>query len=278
MFSNFQTPPIGFGPGSQPNPEEGTELDYMALPSGMRVFEPHLPELADPQAARPALEIMEQLVVACAEAAKGMGGSLPLDGLDTANRRLLAETLGEGEVSCVMQGVPELRGQEAVFAGIWTICGSGIDRIEVAPVPRDVLSRAFTPIAPAIGPLAERGPGVVNGPAIVTELMDQSIAWRPGTETHVINLSLLPHTPEDLAFLETALGVGSVSILSRGYGNCRISATALDHVWHVQFFNSMDTLILDSYEVTEMPEVAMAAAEDLLDSAGRLREVLEVLR
>ena len=67
-------------------------------------------------------------------------------------------------------------------------------------------------------------------------------------------------------------------MLSRGYGNCRITATAQAHVWKVQFFNSMDTLILDTYEVTEMPEVALAAAEDLAESAVRIRDVIEAIR
>ena len=40
----------------------------------------------------------------------------------------------------------------------------------------------------------------------------------------------------------------------------------------------MEVLILDTFEVTAMPEVALAAPEDLADSAGRLREVLEAIR
>ncbi|MCE8470492.1 hydrogenase expression/formation protein, partial [Rhodovulum sulfidophilum] len=61
-------------------------------------------------------------------------------------------------------------------------------------------------------------------------------------------------------------------------GNCRVAATATPNVWRVQFFNSMDSLILDTFEVTDMPEVALAAPEDLTDSAARLREVLEAIR
>ena len=78
--------------------------------------------------------------------------------------------------------------------------------------------------------------------------------------------------------MDSALGQGAVTILSRGYGNCRITATGLAHVWRVQFFNSMDTLILDTFEVTDMPEVALAAPEDLVDSGERITEVLEALR
>ena len=40
----------------------------------------------------------------------------------------------------------------------------------------------------------------------------------------------------------------------------------------------MDTLILDSFEVTAMPEVAIAAPEDLTDSGDRIVEVLEAIR
>ena len=64
----------------------------------------------------------------------------------------------------------------------------------------------------------------------------------------MVNLTLLPHTEEDLVWLDAALGEGSVTILSRGYGNCRVRATALPFVWRVQFFNAMDTLILDTFD------------------------------
>ncbi len=94
---------------------------------------------------------------------------------------------------------------------------------------------------------------------------------------HVVNLSLLPHTEEDLLWLDAAFGEGAVTILSRGYGNCRITATAMPHVWRVQFFNSMDTLILDTFEVTAMPEVAIAAPEDLSDSGTRMLKILEAI-
>ncbi len=121
------------------------------------------------------------------------------------------------------------------------------------------------------------GEGVVNAPAILTELLDKSAAWQPGTPPHVVNLSLLPHTPEDLDMIERVLGHGTLTILSRGYGNCRITSTATPHVWRVRYFNSMDTLILDTIEVTEVPEVACAAQEDLADSAERLGEICAII-
>ena len=92
---------------------------------------------------------------------------------------------------------------------------------------------------------------------------------------HVINLTLLPLSPEDIAHIDRVLDGGSVVILSRGFGNCRISSTAARHVWRVQYFNNMQTLILNTIEVVAMPEVAVAAREDLVESHERLAELVQ---
>jgi hydrogenase-1 operon protein HyaF len=42
----------------------------------------------------------------------------------------------------------------------------------------------------------------------------------------------------------------------------------------VQYFNNMQTLILNTIEVVEMPEVAIAAQEDLLETRGRLADLV----
>lgn len=278
MVSNFQLPPIGFGPGSQTG-EDGEELAYLALPSGMRTYSPHLPDVEDPASVAPALATLADIADACAEAARsGRSGDFDLSGLSRASRALMAETLGQGEVSIRARGLPALAIQESVFAGVWVLKGEGIDRVQVAPVPAVTRERAHRPLRPAVGALARRAPGVVNAPALLAELMEKSALWQSGADLHVVNLTLLPHTAEDLLWLAEALGEGSVTLLSRGYGNCRISALALPHVWRVQFFNSMDTLILDTYEVCEIPEVAIAATEDLADSAIRIRDVIEAIR
>lgn len=277
MVQNFHLPPIGFGPGSQG--DEGEALEYMPLPSGMRTYSTHLPEVEDTGPLAPALALLARLADACDDAAAGGAAQVfDLTGLDAANRALLAETLGQGEVSVKMRGKPALAAQESVFAGVWTISGADVQRIEVAPIPQAAITRAHEAERPALLTLAPRAAGVVNAPALLAELMDHSARFCPGQPPHVVNLTLLPHTPEDLDWLDAALGRGGVTLLSRGYGNCRITATALAAVWRVQFYNSMDTLILDTFEVTTMPEVALAAVEDLSDSAERIREVLEAIR
>ena len=278
-MQGFTMPPAGFGPGSQPTPEDGVELDYLPLPSGMRTFSEPWIDPDDAESAQPALAVLARVAVACDRvAAGGAAEALDVAMLDDAARRLLAETLGEGEVSARLEVDPPVRAVESVFAGVWSLTSGARSRIEIAHAPTAVAARAFTPVAPAQGSATPRGSGVVNAPPILSELLDRSAAWRPGDEVHVVNLTLLPHTPEDLDFLEAGFGKGAATLISRGYGGCRVEATATRNLWRVRYFNSMDVMILDSFEVTDMPEVALAATEDLSDSAGRIRDVLEAIR
>lgn len=276
--SPFATqPPIGFGPGSQPLEEDG--LAYMPLPSGMRVFEPHVPDAVDARRLAPALALLTQVWEALEHWRADAHASFAVSPLDAANRALIDECLGEGEVAVKVSGDAPLEIQEATFAGVWRVRGAGgVDRIEVGPFPRGALLRAARPgWTVDLAALAAPAPGIFNAPPVITEIVHKARALAGDGVSHVINFSLLPHTPEDLALIETVLGEGNLTILSRGYGNCRIDACALKDVWRVRYYNSNDMLILDTIEITRLPEVAAAAPEDLADSAQRLAEVLETL-
>ncbi len=97
------------------------------------------------------------------------------------------------------------------------------------------------------------------------------IAWptrKPGDPAHVINLSLLPMSPSDGRHLGEVLAAGPVRILSRGYGSCRITSTVVRDTWWVQYVNGYGNPMVDSIEITDIPEVAVASAEDIAESAG----------
>jgi len=272
-------PPVGFGPGSQPDAtEEG--LEYLSMPSGMRVYEPHVPEVADSVRAAAARAVLVRIHQALAGWSSGEEIRIPVDDLDTPVLALVDEALGEGEVAVkVDRAGDRLEIQEASLAGVWRVRGFGDgvvrDSLLVGSFPRVALNRAFTAVAPVVtGPAPA---GLMNGQPILTELLDRSAAWRRGDGPHAVNFSLLPHTPEDLAFIEQRLGVGATTILSRGYGNCRVTASATPNVWWVRYYNSVDTLILDTVEIVDVPAVVCAAAEDIADSAERLAEILDAL-
>ncbi|MFH3480030.1 hydrogenase expression/formation protein [Xanthobacter variabilis] len=272
--------PVGFGPGSQSTAED-EGLAYMPMPSGMRTFEAHLPEVEDKTRFAPALAVMKDIIAALQGWTPGASLTVPLAHLDRDNLALVDETLGEGEVAVKVSAPGRAMAiQEATFAGVWRLSGSeGADRVEVSAFPRGAILRAHDETWTIdTARLADAtGPGIFNAPTLLVEIDHRARSRSAGDPPHVINLSLLPHTPEDLAMLDERLGQGATVVLSRGYGNCRIDSTALKGVWRVRFYNSTDVLILDTIEICEVPEVACAAPEDISDSAERLIEVLDAV-
>jgi hydrogenase-1 operon protein HyaF len=212
------------------------------------------------------------------------GGTRPVDlaGLPAADLALVNQVLGEGEVSAVVLGSHrfELRVQESVFAGIWRVVGSRdgavvTDTIELGAVPQALKDAAREDVASVVPRwVGTLPPNVQNAPSVLAEVEDHWRFWQHGQPPRVVNLTLLPMSVEDIAFLDHHLGTGRVTILSRGYGNCRITDTLRPNCWRVVYYNSQDKVILNTVEVCELPEVAQAAPEDLVDSRERLTEVL----
>jgi hydrogenase-1 operon protein HyaF len=278
----FPVPVVAIGPGSQPDEEP---LNYIASPGEMAVFKrptPRAPASAEAMAGARAL--LGQLLARMA-AGTGATQRAQLSLLDADPEVIVEvnELLGHGEVSVLLAAPWSAHIQESAFPGIWRtqVYGAGgalvLDEAEAGPIPR-IVSEALAGLPAPTAPAREPGPEVMNAPALLAELRAASAACRPGADAHIINLTLLPVTPEDLEWLAGELGWGPVTILSRGYGNCRITATALPNTWWVQYFNSTDQLILNTIEVVEVPVAALAADEDILESMGRLSEWLGTLQ
>jgi hydrogenase-1 operon protein HyaF len=282
-FSKFPIPVVGFGPGSQP---EADEANFLPMPSNMETFSMPTTHLeADPATLASACELLDDLYVRMNEARANNLEEVQIDlGKVSPNVvELINQSLGHGEVSVLVRGPLNFHIQEAVFAGIWrvqelslagvlqrdSICAAGIPYLVQQYADMAASSKVHPPLI---------NDGIMNAPAILNELLDRSLSYRIGETAHVINLSLLPMSQDDMKYLAEALGAGAVTILSRGYGNCRISSTGLIHVWWVQYFNSMDQIILDTLEVVDVPEVAQAAADDYADSVERLGEWLAVMQ
>jgi hydrogenase-1 operon protein HyaF len=281
----FALPSLPAGPGSQPEEPDGAELDYLPMPRGMETYRPpRLPEPEEAAAFPAAFAALERLLEALKTWRIGASPvELDLAGLPAPDRETIDQTLGEGEVAVRIETHPDLRIVETRLAGVWRIRAPGtedrpgIERLEVADIPALVRIAAFAGAAEGTDPGAELPPGIMNAPAVLIELDAQARSWSPGDLPHVVNLTLLPQTPEDLAYLDQRLGRGPVAILSRGYGSCRIVSTGLTRCWWVQHFNADERLILNTLEVVDLPAAALAAQEDIDDSADRLREILEAI-
>ncbi|MBN0986011.1 hydrogenase expression/formation protein [Amphritea pacifica] len=277
------------GPGSQSNAEDSVVLDYMPMPKEMHTYDiPMLPEAELLESCPETLELLDKLQQQLdAYTPERAVISLGLEKLSEAGLDLINQILGEGEVSLICktddQDCLEVHAQETVLAGVWRLRYLNADShliketLEIADVPSVARRYGFSQATPLAVEAAQWPAGILNAPPVLIELQHKSECYQPGDEPHVINLSLLPFSPADHQLLDHYLGSGSLVVLSRGYGNCRISSTGVCPIWRVQYFNSTDQLILDTLEVVEMPAVVCAAPEDLQDSALRLQEIREVL-
>jgi hydrogenase-1 operon protein HyaF len=272
-----------FGQGSQPVEEDGVALEYLQMPQEMTTYAmPQISTDLNAQDLAQAKAVLLKLQLNLA-AFPAISAPIELTHLDAINRRFIDELLGEGEVSVICSGEQNIRIQESVLAGVWRLQKLNAqkqivdDTLEVGIIPQQLSQSAFDQTSGQIDTTWNELPqGVMNAPPLLTELNAKIAEYQPGGEAHTINLSLLPQTEQDLAFLSQRLGGGSVTILSRGYGNCRITATGTTFVWWVQYFNSEDTLILNTLEVSDVPSVACASPEDITDSCERLQEILKV--
>lgn len=271
----FPLPVVALGAGSQP---EDPDLAYMPLPGEVESFiMPALPSSEDVSHLGRAIELIGQLAALAARWQPGERCVRELAGLNSEELALVNQVLGEGEVSAkaLLADGGEARIQESVFAGVWRVCRFDAngqqtgDSVEVAPIPELLIERAQA-ASRWLDALPPMPATLMNAAPIGAELLARQ---RQALDSpHVINFTLLPVTPDDLAWITDVVGEGAVGIFSRGYGKCRVLATALTHVWRVQYFNTMNTLLLDTLEITCIPDVTLADGEDIADSAERLGE------
>ncbi len=225
--------------------------------------------------------VLEEATAALREHAEGdrEPSLISLRSLEPGDRDTILDVLGEGDVWGSVGGSVGYTFAESVLTGLWHVeatsqDGTKTDWLEVARIPQAVLHAAEHMPRESIR-IPDRLPqGAMNSLALLTELQQRSAAYRPGEENHIINFTLLPITEADAEVLTTVLGQIPLVIRGGGYGSCRIFASGLRHVWAVQYLNSMDKVILDTLEIGGVPVAALAAREDLAESAGRLPEMM----
>jgi len=231
----------------------------------------------------PRVRVMLPEIVAALETQKvsAQGRLFDLTEFSDDEKRLLSEAIGEGEVgglAATPDGVVA-QIQEASMAGLWRVRFTDAngkffaDYLEVSALPEIARRAALANCRPiSVGAAPE---GAMNVMPLLQEISARSEAWKEEDATHTITFSLLPMNPVDMDFLQKTLGPGSVKLVSKGYGACRVQSTGTKHVWSVQYFNASDEIVLDTLEIGAAPAAACAADEDFEDSAQRLREIEE---
>lgn len=292
-MSSIPVPPIPanflLGAGSQ-EVSEKDKLEYMEMPTEMSTFDVNSKiyewdENIDLSQCKMFLENIYTSMEGYNIADENL--LFKVKGLNDDNIAYLNALLGEGEVSVIVNTTDEVINiQESIFTGVWRISvikdGNLVDDyVEVGDIPSVVVNLNQQLSDKVRFNSALLPENVINAPAILTELEDKRAEYNnlksDNLMPEAINLTLLPHTEEDIACINNILGVGNTVILSRGYGNCRITSTGISSIWWVKYFNSTDNEILSTIEVVDIPIVACAAQEDLADSIERLKEFSDEL-
>ncbi len=299
-MSSIPVPPISsnflLGPGSHDVPEKD-KLEYMAMPTEMSTFDvdSKIYEWDPTTDLSQCKQFLENIYTQLGDYKVTDDNLLfKVKGLNADNKAYLNALLSEGEVSAVItQEDRTVNIQESIFTGIWrvTVIDSNknllADYVEAGDIPKILVDKNQEKSNKVLFDSALLPENVINAPSILTELEDKkreysTLSKAQLAETLVnpieaINLTLLPHTEEDLAAINNILGLGDTVILSRGYGNCRITSTGVSSIWWVKYFNSTDNEILSTIEVVGMPIVACAAQEDIESSVVRLKEFSDEL-
>ena len=238
------------GPGTQPNDDS---FSMNPLPITCQVNdEPSMAALEQCAHSPQVIALLNELQHQLSERQPPLGEVLAVEllNLNADDRHFINTLLGEGEVSVRIQQADDSESeiQEAIFCGLWRVRrrrGEKLleDKLDGLPLAHELLAHVRNPDA----------------------------------QPHSINLTQLPISEADRLFLSRLCGPGNIQIRTIGYGESYINATGLRHVWHLRCTDTLKGPLLESYEICPIPEVVLAAPEDLVDSAQRLSEVCQWL-
>jgi hydrogenase-1 operon protein HyaF len=260
-------------------PQDG--LTLVGMPNAMR----RKRGLIDPDAkASPALvSLLKDIRAALVTAAEsGPATVFDLAGLSDSDKALLHDVIGDGDVSVVIGGGATIQASESALTGVWRVTATAADgsllhdRVEIGDVPSAVRATVQGSMTGVFRDVPKVPPaGVMNALPVLAEIAERASRWRRGQPNHVINFTLLPMTEEDTAYLTAAVGQIPLTIVSGGYGTCRIFSTMVRNLWGVQYLNATGSVILDTLEIGDVPQAATAAREDFEDSGVRLAEIMD---
>jgi hydrogenase-1 operon protein HyaF len=116
--------------------------------------------------------------------------------------------------------------------------------------------------------IAGLGGGVV---AILSELVNLLEVLAADASAASIDLQSLPMSAADRLQLQQALGEGEVQATLTAQGSSRIRETRVAGVWWVEHFGQDRELVAESIEVTLIPDILKAAADEIAPAARDLR-------
>jgi len=114
-----------------------------------------------------------------------------------------------------------------------------------------------------------------NAPALLHEIATLLTALVQEGRTGAIDLRGIPLTSADRAYLRERLGEGEVCAQVSALGPSEVRETAFRGVWWVTHHNADGELCAELIEITPLPSILASDADELVQSAQRLRASLQ---
>lgn len=120
--------------------------------------------------------------------------------------------------------------------------------------------------------MPETNAQLMNAPYLLNEI---ELAIRTYLDTgtrRTLYLSQFPMTDEDAAYLQQALGPGSVTIQTSGENRTVWRECGIAGVWWGEYYEGPKKVVLRTIEIGPFPELASTPQEDIESGLARLEE------
>lgn len=116
---------------------------------------------------------------------------------------------------------------------------------------------------------------LMNAPYVLREIETALRKLAEAGETKILDLEHFPLSDDDAGMLEEVLGKGQITISANGPDVTEWRETSIPGVWWGEYRTGPAKVSLRTIEITEIPELARAQAEDIQEGLTRLQQALE---
>jgi len=113
-----------------------------------------------------------------------------------------------------------------------------------------------------------------NAPPLLRELLERVRRLLDDGESSAIDLSALPLTPADLAWLRDKLGTGEIAVTLHAHGESTLNETGCPGIWWVTHRNEQGAVMSQFIEAAFVPELVKAHPRDVLTGQEYLESMI----
>ena len=115
----------------------------------------------------------------------------------------------------------------------------------------------------------------MNAPFVLAEIAAALQNLRDKGEPRKLYLSQIPLTEEDAQYLAEFLSVGCIVIEHRALSRTVWRETGFPGVWWGEYSDAGMKVALQTIEIAQVPDLALAQTEDIAEAAERMKHLLQ---